>query len=87
MRSVVDNIVLVICANKADLVDDRVVDGIDGATLAEDLHAAYVETSAKLGTGLDSLFQTVVREAVGKKPDLLERIGPNLRENKWEGCC
>jgi small GTP-binding protein len=87
VRSVVDNIVLVICGNKADLCDEREVDGIDAALLAEHANSAYVETSAKLGTGLDSLFQTVVREAVGKKPDLLEKVGPNLRENKSEGCC
>jgi small GTP-binding protein len=87
VRSVVDNIVLVICGNKADLEDERVVDGIDAADIARGANAAYVETSAKLGTGLEALFQTVVRESIDRKPDLLEKVGPDLRANGREGCC
>jgi small GTP-binding protein len=84
LRAVVDDIVVVICGNKIDLADEREVEGVDGASFAESAKAAYVETSAKTGGGLDQLFLTVVKEVSDKKPFLLEKLAPAGRN---EGDC
>jgi small GTP-binding protein len=85
LRAVVDDIVLVICGNKIDHVDDREVDSVDAAGFAVSIKAEYVETSAKTGAGLDSLFATIVREVSSKKPYLFEKLAPAGRGKSK--CC
>jgi small GTP-binding protein len=88
VRDVVDNIALIVCGNKIDLADQRAVDGLDGAALAEHARAAYVETSATKRMGLEQLFETIVREAVGKQPDIFCRTDQDLMDNNAQhGCC
>jgi small GTP-binding protein len=85
VRGVVDDIVIVVCGNKTDLVGDRAVDGIEAAAFATDARAAYAEASAKTGAGIEQLFATVVREVSDKRPDFLESLVPVRRTGG--GCC
>jgi GTPase SAR1 family protein len=85
VRDVVDDIVLIVCGNKIDLTGRRAVDGIDAAAFATDANAAYGETSAKTGAGIEQLFATVVREVSDKRPELLEALVPVQRNGP--GCC
>ena len=43
------NIPIVLCANKIDLIKERVVGNEQGQEYANKIHAWYIETSAKLG--------------------------------------
>jgi GTPase SAR1 family protein len=54
---------VVICGNKCDLADKRVVTTEEGQRLANTYGAvAYIETSAKTGQNIDRVFSTLVRE-------------------------
>ena len=49
-----------ICANKVDLKDQRVVSTADGLQRANELGVGYVETSAKTGYNVEHAFHTLV---------------------------
>ncbi|KAH0787083.1 small GTP-binding protein [Histomonas meleagridis] len=87
-----DNIIYVLCGNKIDLEENRMVskDDVDQfAQNAKDLFQfVYIETSAKTGTGIDNLFQfiisTIKTKGLAKKikdPSLV----PLVQEKKK--CC
>ena len=52
-----DDIVLTIAGNKGDLERQRVVSKQEGMDYAASAGATYYETSAKLGRGIDEVFQ------------------------------
>jgi small GTP-binding protein len=85
LRVIVEDIVLVVCGNKIDLEEERAVDAIDAAAFSIEAKAAYVETSAKTGAGIDQLFATVVRVVSDQRPDLIESLTPDRRTRK--NCC
>eukprot|EP01094_Clydonella_sp_ATCC50884_P007303 TRINITY_DN16487_c0_g1_i1.p1 TRINITY_DN16487_c0_g1~~TRINITY_DN16487_c0_g1_i1.p1 ORF type:complete len:248 (+),score=71.70 TRINITY_DN16487_c0_g1_i1:86-829(+) len=53
---------IVVCANKADLVEHRVVSGEEGAAFAKRIDAQYYETSAKTHQNVEKAFVECVRE-------------------------
>eukprot|EP01107_Rhizomastix_libera_P011561 TRINITY_DN29070_c0_g1_i1.p1 TRINITY_DN29070_c0_g1~~TRINITY_DN29070_c0_g1_i1.p1 ORF type:complete len:209 (-),score=40.28 TRINITY_DN29070_c0_g1_i1:52-639(-) len=53
---------MVICANKIDLVNDRVVSADEVAALGKTCQSSILETSAKLRQNIDEAFFQVVRE-------------------------
>jgi small GTP-binding protein len=88
VQAAVENVVTIICGNKLDLDDQRVVPELDGAMLAESLHSVYVEASAKTGQGIDMLFDTLVRETIEQKPDILQRrVDGTVVEKGSRGMC
>lgn len=57
---------LIVVANKADLHHRREVSAEDGALYAESIGALFVEVSAKTGTNVDTMFQTMAAAVVRK---------------------
>jgi small GTP-binding protein len=62
---------IIICGNKSDLEDERVIGDRDAAETAQKHDAPYIETSAKTTKGLDSLFRAIVQIVGEKRPELL----------------
>ena len=71
--------IIVVCANKTDLEDQRAVDENTAQQFAESNGALYAATSATTGSGIDRMFQM----AVGKL--LKDQAGDNLNQNKNGG--
>ena len=71
--------IIVVCANKTDLEDQRAVDENTAQQFAESNGALYAATSATTGSGIDRMFQM----AVGKL--LKDQAGENLNQNKNGG--
>ncbi|KAH0788787.1 small GTP-binding protein [Histomonas meleagridis] len=58
------NIPIVICGNKSDLVDKRVVSKVEGQELAHDLGAIFYETSAFLNENITEAFTALVKNVM-----------------------
>ncbi|KZS89175.1 hypothetical protein SISNIDRAFT_475762 [Sistotremastrum niveocremeum HHB9708] len=54
--------ILMLVGNKSDLVTERQVTWQDGKDLADHYQCSFIETSAKAGINVDTLFHRVVRE-------------------------
>ena len=65
-----EDLVVAILANKTDLEETRVVSREEGEAFATSRGYIYLETSAKLGKGIDAIVPALA-EALGKRPDLL----------------
>lgn len=68
-------LVLVLVANKSDLVDssspsDSVVTFKEGSAFANSINAPFFQTSAKTGKGIEDLFHHVARALVGQEMSL-----------------
>ena len=76
----VEELPIVLVANKSDLVEERRVSEEEGTRLAEKVGCPFFETSAQLGTNVEDAFLQLVREArwlfAFKKEDPL--MNPNL---------
>ena len=59
-----EDIILVIAANKSDDYINQEVDIQEGKDLAKSLNAIFICTSAKLGDGIDHLFQIVAEKFI-----------------------
>ena len=66
--------IIVVCANKTDLEDQRAVDESTAQQLAESHGALYAATSATTGSGIERMFQM----AVGKL--MKEQAGENVNQ-------
>jgi small GTP-binding protein len=55
---------LFLVGNKADLEAERIVSFNDGASLASAIGATFFETSARVGSGVSDLFETVAQQAL-----------------------
>ncbi|KAL3762901.1 hypothetical protein ACHAWU_001048 [Discostella pseudostelligera] len=71
------DLVLVVCGNKLDLNEDRLIDRGTGEKYANSIDAMYIETSAKDGDKVESLFLEVAR----KVPPPLQLGGEYLEED------
>eukprot|EP01094_Clydonella_sp_ATCC50884_P028252 TRINITY_DN841_c0_g1_i1.p1 TRINITY_DN841_c0_g1~~TRINITY_DN841_c0_g1_i1.p1 ORF type:complete len:188 (+),score=57.98 TRINITY_DN841_c0_g1_i1:285-848(+) len=58
----IESIPLVVLGNKCDLESERKVSTEEGQALCQDLHAKFLETSAKTAVNVDEAFHTIVRE-------------------------
>jgi small GTP-binding protein len=56
------NVPVVICGNKCDLEDKRVVSKAEGEELASKLSAQFYETSALANINIENAFRTLVKE-------------------------
>ncbi|KAF8572079.1 hypothetical protein P879_02236 [Paragonimus westermani] len=57
--NILSNTLIALVGNKADEAKDRVVSKSDGERLAKESGALFWETSAKTGTNVDQLFQSI----------------------------
>jgi Ras-related protein Rab-1A len=53
---------IILVGNKSDLQERRIVDTSKAKTFAEEYGAKFVETSAKVGTNVAAMFETVARD-------------------------
>ncbi len=61
----VGKVPIVIVGNKADLVDKRQVSTAEGQAFAEKWNSRLFETSAKVRTNIDEVFEYIVRQIRG----------------------
>ncbi|KAA3676201.1 Ras-related protein Rab-26 [Paragonimus westermani] len=81
--NILSNTLIALVGNKADETKDRVVSKSDGERLAKESGALFWETSAKTGTNVDQLFQSIadlfsphenkIRGLLAALPDSIER--------------
>lgn len=89
---------IILAGNKADLVDNRKVTELAAISVANKLSCQYVETSAKTGKNVDTLFQQLLKqilisrgieyEVIQIKDVDVKQLSPRLIEakitqNKW----
>jgi Ras-related protein Rab-6A len=58
--NVVDGTFIILCGNKIDLINKRVVPKEEAEKFAQDNNIAYAETSATTGEGINDLFNTII---------------------------
>lgn len=59
-----DDLILMVVGNKIDLQPDRQVSTEEGAQLAKELSALFMESSAKTKVGIKAIFEELVRKIV-----------------------
>ena len=59
------NIILVIAANKTDLIEDEKVDELSARKFAEEIDAIFCLVSAKSSVGIDDIFFQIAKKYVG----------------------
>ncbi|KAK8821366.1 hypothetical protein WA577_007713, partial [Blastocystis sp. JDR] len=67
-----DDIEVVIVGNKSDLEGKRVIPTERGQTLAKELGCQFVETSAKCGTNVDTIFKELLTRLPTRPAHLLD---------------
>jgi Ras-related protein Rab-18 len=72
----VDEMVLMIVANKIDLATQRAVTPEEGKACARDLNAIYMECSAKTEVGVHAAFEELVH-VIATSPRLAHRRNPS----------
>ena len=60
-----ENIILVIAANKSDLIEKEKVDEGEARNYAKEINALYVSTSAKNSNGINNLFEEIAKKYTG----------------------
>lgn len=70
-----DTLPMVIVGNKADLEAQRQVSTEEGQQLAESIHAAFVETSAKSNINIDKAFEALIAQIDSTSSDSGEEKG------------
>ncbi|KAH0794031.1 small GTP-binding protein [Histomonas meleagridis] len=89
LRTNAPQTLIILCANKIDLVDERKVNYDEGFKLASEQKAKYVETSALSGAGVEQAFE-IVFSYVSAQPNVVsEPVKPlvpatNTEEKKCE---
>ena len=79
----------VIIGNKIDFKHKRVVSYEDGMKFAKNINVKYVETSAKNGSGIQKIFETLICE-MDKKLQFNEpqsKLFVENNNNKTKKCC
>jgi small GTP-binding protein len=80
---------VVLCGNKCDLEEQRVVSKTEGAELATKLNATFFETSALANINLENAFKTLVkavRQNGTPAPLVSESSKPNEKTKKKRKC-
>ena len=62
-----NNIELLMVGNKSDLIDERVVTKEKIQKLSEQYNIPYFETSAKIGEGIEEMFNTLINKLLLRK--------------------
>jgi Rab family protein len=90
--NVEENIVILVCGNKIDLEDKRVVQFQSASSAAAERGALYAETSATTNSGVDRMFQLAISTHLKKKipSKSAGEHGVKLTDEKLvakKGCC
>ncbi|KAH0788774.1 small GTP-binding protein [Histomonas meleagridis] len=92
--NVEDEIVIIICGNKIDLEDSRVIEFQTANSLATDNFALYAETSASQGTGIDRMFQMALNKLIQNKGNIINKAtktqSVDIKQSNGQGkksCC
>lgn len=72
-KNCAENIILGLVANKADLYEMECVTDEEGVNLAEEINAVFQKTSAKSGTGINTLFYNLGRTFLDPNYDYKEK--------------
>jgi len=64
-----NKVAMVLCANKCDLVDQRVVMEDEGRSISKKWECLFMETSAKNGINTGKIFPSLIREIVKLHPE------------------
>lgn len=88
VRQVNNDILLVLCGNKADEDEIRQISTHDGKELAQKLGIIYIEVSALTGMGVNNIFNNVILEALEIQKGKYKSSPPKaiLQENN-QSCC
>ena len=62
-----ENVTLMLCGNKIDKSDERVIPTEEGYSVATKYNATFVETSAKDDTNISKLFELIAAKMKDKK--------------------
>ena len=81
-RKSATNIPVVICGNKCDLEDKRVVSKTEGEELAQRLNAKFFETSALANIHIEDVFRTLVLEIRQSESE----SQPSKKKSEHKGC-
>lgn len=85
------NIVILVCGNKVDLEDQKVIDSTVAQTSADANGALFAETSASTGAGIERMFQMAVKKLLQTRGQTQTKDrGLNLDGNgsgNSGGCC
>ena len=65
---------MAVAGNKADLKGEREVDTAEVTSYAESIGAVYFETSAKDGTNVETLFETLLKKLPACVPRVSEEV-------------
>ena len=79
------NIILVIAANKSDLIEQEQVDEGEARNFAKELSAIFISTSAKSSEGINSLFEEIAKKYTGSTDIKIKEPGedePHAEEQK-----
>ena len=79
--NVVEGTFIILCGNKIDLDNKRVVPKEDAEKFAEENNIAYAETSATTGEGINELFNIII----GKFCDVPPIINKDNKDDDLEG--
>ena len=74
-RSTNINLVKILCGNKIDLYDKKVVSTEEGMLKAEENGMIFIETSALDGININELFELAANEVKKRFEDRLLKIG------------
>ncbi|KAH0790108.1 small GTP-binding protein [Histomonas meleagridis] len=75
--NVEENIVILVCGNKTDLEDKRVIEFQSASSMAAENGALYAETSASTGSGVDRMFQMAINNLLQNKGNVINDGKPN----------
>ena len=80
-----EKIILVIAANKSDLIEQEQVDEGEARNFAKELNAIFISTSAKSSEGINSLFEEIAKKYTGSTDIKIKEPGedePHAEEQK-----
>jgi len=86
------SIIIMVCGNKTDLQDSRVIDQTAAQQFAESNGALYTETSAQTGSGVERMFQMSVSKLIHMKEGPASSVGgvpidKDPKPSESGGCC
>lgn len=93
--NVEENIVILVCGNKIDLEEKRVIEFQSANSMANENGALYAETSASTGSGVERMFQIAISNLLQTKGNIIDKPGGGGKvvdindeeEQKKKKCC
>ncbi|KAI8976854.1 ras-related protein rab-like protein-6A [Pilobolus umbonatus] len=87
-----DDVIIVLVGNKSDLNDKREVSIEDAEKRSKELNVIFIETSAKAGHNVKTLFRKIAQSLPGidnnntEQPNQLEKVNLNVVEPDSRSC-